>query len=110
MPRGKRKRYREDGQYAGSADPEPTKAEERMDKKESKWDYKSGKHDAKVEGKVMKQDAKTEKAYAVAAKRNALASLLKWVVILIGVVYGISKVGGLGGGGIMETVKGWFSK
>jgi hypothetical protein len=102
MPFGKRKRYREDGQYA---DPEPN--QEVDDKKESKWDHKTDKRETKVEGKVQKQEAKTEKAYAVAAKRNALASLLKWVVILIGVVYAITKLGGFGGG-LFEKVKGWL--
>ena len=104
---GRRKRYRDDGQ---NSDPEPNqKVDERMDKKESKWDYKTDKRETKVDGKVQKQEAKTEKAYATAAKRNALASLIKWVVILIGVVYTITKLGGLGGGGLLDKVKGLFT-
>jgi hypothetical protein len=107
MPFGRRKKYRDDGQYS---DPEPNqKVDERVDKKESKWDYKTDKRETKVDGKVQKQEAKTEKAYATAAKRNALASLLKWVVILIGVVYAITKLGGLGGGGLLDKVKGLFT-
>ena len=104
MPFRKRKRNKEDEQIDSSSN---EKAETRMDAKESKWDYKTEKRDSKIDGKVQKQDAKTEKAYAVAAKRNALASLLKWLVILIGVVYAITKLGGFGGG-LFEKVKGWF--
>jgi hypothetical protein len=108
MPFRKRKRYRDDGQYSDPSSSDE-KAENRMDAKESKWDHKTDKRETKIDGKVQKQEAKTEKAYATAAKRNALASLLKWVVILIGVVYAITKLGGLGGaGGLLETVKGWL--
>jgi hypothetical protein len=71
--------------------------EDKMDKKESKWDHK-----------LSKTDAKTEKAYAKAAKRNALASVLKWLVILIGVVYVIMKTGGLGGSGLLDQAKSFF--
>lgn len=75
------------------------------DRQEGRTDRKSDKHDYKI----SKVNAKTEKAYATAAKRQALASLLKWIVILIGVIYGITKMGGLGAGGsLLETAKGWF--
>ena len=61
-------------------------------KKESKWDYK-----------ISKTDAKTQKSYATAAKRNSLANLIKWVLIALGVFYGLTK---FGGGDLLEKAKG----
>lgn len=66
------------------------------DRKESKWDYK-----------ISKTDAKTQKSYATAAKRNSLANLIKWVLIALGVFYGISK---FGGGDLLEKAKGLFGQ
>mgnify|MGYP003624853435 FL=1 len=76
----------------------------KTNKRESKSDRKSDKHDFKLD----KLDSKTAKSLASAAKRTALASVLKWIVILIGVVYAITKTGGLGGGDLLEKAKGLF--
>jgi len=110
MPRARRRKRAEYNDVVNNEPASPTenKKEEKMDAKETKWEHKSNKHEAKVDGKVAKQDAKTEKSYAVAAKRNALASLLKWLVILIGTVFAIFKVGGFSGGGILDSIKGLF--
>lgn len=61
------------------------------------------KKDGKYEYKLAKIDGKTDRALATAAKRSATASLFKWLVILIGVVFAIFK---MGGGGIFEFLKG----
>ena len=63
-----------------------------VSKKEYKWHYK-----------ISKTEAKTQKSYATAAKRTALASLIKWILIALGVIYGLTK---LGGGGLLEKAKG----
>ena len=48
------------------------------------------------EHRLDKLDARTEKALAVAAKRRALGSVLKWLVILIVVGFLVFKFGGFG--------------
>lgn len=79
----------------------------KSDKREDKSDRKSDKHDYKL----SKLDAKTEKSFATAAKRNSLANLIKWVLIAVGVFYGMSKFGSFSfpsGGDLLEKVKGLF--
>tara|TARA_Y100000310_G_scaffold166690_1_gene166396 strand:+ start:178 stop:510 length:333 start_codon:yes stop_codon:yes gene_type:complete len=69
-------------------------------KKESRWNYK-----------ISKTEAKTQKSYATAAKRNSLANLIKWVLIALGVFYGITKLGGINvGDGLLDQVKGFFGQ
>jgi hypothetical protein len=46
------------------------------------------------EHRLDKLDAKSQKALAVAAKRKALGSVLKWLVILIIVGFLVFKFGG----------------
>lgn len=69
------------------------------DAKSSRIEAKSDKYDYKV----SKVNAKTEKSYATAAKRNALANLIKWVLIAVGVVYSLTK---FGGSGLLDKAKG----
>jgi len=65
------------------------------------------KKDGKYEYKLAKIDGKTDRALATAAKRSATASLLKWLVILIGVVFAMFKMGGGGFSKIIDVVKGF---
>lgn len=79
----------------------------KSDRREDKSDRKSDKHDYKL----SKLDSKTEKSFATAAKRNALANLIKWMLIAVGVFYGMSKFGSFSfpsGGDLLEKVKGLF--
>ena len=79
----------------------------KSERREDKSDRKSDKHDYKL----SKLDAKTEKSFATAAKRNSLANLIKWVLIAVGVFYGMSKFGSFSfpsGGDLLEKVKGLF--
>jgi hypothetical protein len=75
----------------------------KQDKQDARSDNKSDKRDYKID----KIDAKSQKSLATAAKRNSLANLIKWVLIAIGVLYGITKFGGFDIGGILEKIKGF---
>jgi hypothetical protein len=79
------------------------KSKSRQDKQDARSDNKSDKRDYKID----KIDAKSQKSLATAAKRNSLANLIKWVLIAIGVLYGITKFGGFDIGGILEKIKGF---
>jgi hypothetical protein len=75
----------------------PVTVVRREDKKDGRYEYK-----------LAKIDGKTDRALATAAKRSATASLLKWLVILIGVVFAMFKMGGGGGfSKIIDMVKGF---
>lgn len=58
-----------------------------MIKKGVKQDRRGDRQDHKID----KIDAKANKALAVSKKRAALASILKWLVVLIGVGYLVFK-------------------
>lgn len=108
MGRKRRERRMDDhGFYSGPDESTEAKfhgfdppQEKREDKKESKRDYK-----------ISKTEAKTQKSYATAAKRNSLANLIKWVLIALGVFYGMTKLGGINiGDGLLDQVKGFFGQ
>lgn len=61
--------------------------------KDTNKDRRGDRRDDRQDHKIDKIGAKTEKALAVSKKRAALASILKWLVILIGVGYLIFKFG-----------------
>lgn len=101
MGRKRRERMDDRGFYTDAEDntealAHGNRAEAKIDKRETKYDYK-----------LSKVDAKTQKSYATAAKRNSLANLIKWVLIALGVFYGISK---FGGGDLLEKAKGLFGQ
>ena len=77
--------------------------------KDTRMSVKSEKREDKYDFKVSKIESKTQKSLATAEKRNALANLIKWVVIAIGVIYGMTKLGGLDlGGDLLEKAKGFI--
>lgn len=90
MPIRRRKRtVEEDDPNSG-----PVTVVRREDKKDGRYEYK-----------LAKIDQKTDRALAVAAKRNSLANLIKWILIAVGVVYGIFQLGSFGG--VLEIIKGF---
>jgi len=100
-------RFTADGYYKGTDNTEARlhgldvpPIEPEPPKKESRWNYK-----------ISKTEAKTQKSYATAAKRNSLANLIKWVLIALGVFYGMTKLGGINiGDGLLDQVKGFFGQ
>ena len=100
-------RFTVDGYYKGTDNTEARlhgldvpPVEPAPPKKESRWNYK-----------ISKTEAKTQKSYATAAKRNSLANLIKWVLIALGVFYGMTKLGGINiGDGLLDQVKGFFGQ
>lgn len=107
MGRKRRERMDNQGYYTNSED--STEAEAHGWKKESRIEAKTEAKSNKYDYKVSKLDAKTQKSLATAQKRNSLANLIKWVLIAVGVVYGLTKFGGLNlGGDLLEKAKGIF--
>jgi len=79
------------------------KSKGKQDKQDARTSGKADKRDFKIN----KIDAKSQKSLATAAKRNSLANLIKWVLIAIGVLYGVTKLGGFDISGILEKIKGF---
>lgn len=91
------RRKRRRGEEVEDPNRGPVTVVRREDKKDGRYEYK-----------LAKIDVKTDRALATAAKRSALASVLKWIVILIGVIYGMTKMGGSGiFSKLTEIVKGF---
>lgn len=104
---GRRKDRRRSSISDPSVDPPVTNKDTRMSVKTEKREDKSEAKSDKYDFKVSKIESKTQKSLATAEKRNALANLIKWVVIAIGVIYGMTKLGGLDlGGDLLEKAKG----
>ncbi len=87
MPFGKRRRQRREEEMTSDLPEGQVSVVRREDRKDGRQEYK-----------LAKIDVKTDRALAVAAKRNATAGLLKWLVILIGVGYTLMNFGGSFGG------------
>ena len=71
--------------------------EQIMPDKEDKQDRRGDRKDDKREFKLDKIYAVAEKAKAIAAKREGLAKILKWLVITMVAGYALLKSGALSG-------------
>ena len=83
---------------------EMTKREERQKAREERASERAAKKQARRDYRIEKIHALKEKFYAVASKR-------KWLFFIIAgaiAAYLIIFKGGFGGGGILETIKGFF--
>jgi|TARA_R110000824_G_scaffold8403_2_gene38056 hypothetical protein len=83
---------RKEAQGNNEEQPMPDK-EDKEDKRDRKDDRKDDKRDFKLD----KIYALAEKAKAIAAKREGLAKVLKWLVIVMVAGYALLKSGALGG-------------